>query len=490
MSYRIVVGLGCVILGCVGDAPILAPPTDGGAASDAPGADTNQPLTDAGSDGADATTQPSFAWTRQVGSSGSEFGAGVAIDPQGIIYLGGSMGATLNTGSVTLNNIGNDNKDDGFLIKFSGDGTATSGQVIGGPGAQRVAGVVIDQGGQVFLNVGFSGATTIGNTTFNPDPDLIYDFLIARYDVSGNSTGAIAAIGPGVQTAWAFAPLKQGVVLCGANNGTIKNFLGSDLVASAPGTADLIVAKLFTGGSDYRAQYTTKQTDNVCGVSADANDNYVVGGSLKASLNFGLGVLNTANSGQSADEFLVKFSPTNTALWNTQLYVGGGSSGQLDNVSSTPNGEVYGGGLINGTWSGLTLLQSSGPSGAVYKLASTGGYIWSKVTPGLFWQSFAGDKIGRLAVCGVLSADTDLGKGPIKHQGGGDVALVVYAANGDVLYADAFGDNSPQSCTKVAFAPNGDVVMSGSFQGTMTIGADKLTTLGSTDIFLSRLKLP
>lgn len=490
MSHRIVIGLSCVVVACVGDAAVLPPlVTDSGASPDSAAADTSAPPQEAGGD---AATGPSFAWVRQFGSAGAEHAGGIAIDAQGGIYMGGFMSATLTAGNVTLNNVGKDGQNDGFLLKLASDGTASSGKVIGGPGTQNVASVALDQMSHLFLNVGFNGATTLDSTPIAADPDQQYDFLIAKYDAATiNFQVATPAVGPGIQTAWTFAPLTEGVVVCGSNNGTAKNFLGSDLVASSPGKADLLVAKLFTK-SDYKVQYVTKQTDSFCSVGADANDNYVVGGSLRAPVDFGLGAVTPTNSGQSSDDFIVKFSPTNTALWNTVMWAGGGSSGDLDFVSSTPNGEVYGGGSLTGSWSSQTtpLLQSNVVAGPIYKLAANGSYIWSKVVAGMFWQSYATDKIGRLAVCGVLNADTDLGTGPIKAQGGGDVLLAVYSANGDVLYANAFGDNSPQSCSQVAFTPNGDVLIAGSFQGTLNMGSAKLTTMGSNDIFLARLTMP
>jgi hypothetical protein len=481
-----VVGLSLATFACVGDAPVTQPPTDSGTPNDG-GSNADAPVTTDGGDG--GPTNP-VVWLRSIGSPDDEYSNSVAVDSAGNTWVGGSFLASVKSGTMTLNALGDGGE--GFVMKLGPDGTPLAGNVYGGSGNQLVSKVAVDGQNTPYALVPFYTELQLGTTKLTSLGN--FDFSVVKMDPSGKPVAHVDAQGPGPQVAWQMMPWGNGgVVLCGGNAGTLVNFLGQgDLTSTVANVNDAFVAKVF-GGIDYRAQFATQSYSAACSLGSDALGGFVLGiQSFSVPTNFGLGTVNLGNTQSLAtNSVLVAFSNQGAPKWNQRIYAAPGNPGSTYIATMTTSGEVYGGGDVTGSW-----LSDFGPfpfnanvaSGLIYKLSSSGTYIWSKITPGVKFQSVTRDKIGRVLACGRLDADTDLGRGPVKAQGNGDVVVVVYAANGDVDYAASFGDSSYQECYAITTAPNGDVVIGGRFSGTMKMGSEEVTTSGGNDVFLARLK--
>lgn len=479
------VGVSLATFACVGDAPVTVPPSDSGTPSDT-GSNVDAPV----SDGGDAGPTNPVAWLRQIGSPDDEYSNSIAIDALGNTWVGGSFANTVKAGTVTLNASGNG--FDGFVMKLGPDGTALVGNAIGGTDAQIVSKVAIDGQGTLYGLVAFTTQVVLGATTLTGLGGN--EFAVAKLDASGKPIAHVAGMGPGIQVAWQMVPWSNaGVVICGANSGTMTNFLGQgDLVASAPNTNDVFVAKVF-GGTDYRAQFATHSGSAACSLGSDQLGSFVLGiQSYTQPVDFGLGTVSLGNTQSLAtNSAVIGFSNPGTPKWNQRIWSAPGNNGSAYLATMTNSGEIYGGGWVGGSWLsdfGSGPFNANVNSGLVYKLSASGTYIWSKVVPGVVFNAFTKDKIGRVLACGRLEADGDLGKGPVKHQGNGDLAVVVYAANGDVEYAGTWGDSSYQECYAIGVAPDGDVVIGGRFNGTLKMGNEGITTLGGNDVFVARLK--
>lgn len=108
-------------------------------------------------------------WTKQMGTSGREFGSGVAFDGNGHVYVSGST-----TGNLDGNTCAGE--DDAFLTKYTVDGTKLWTKLFGTSDNETSGGVAIDGNGYIYLAGHSSIVGEYGQ----------YDGYLAKYDAAGN----------------------------------------------------------------------------------------------------------------------------------------------------------------------------------------------------------------------------------------------------------------------------------------------------------------
>jgi hypothetical protein len=82
-------------------------------------------------------------WARQIGTSGSDFGYGIALDGSGNIYITGS----------TRGDLGAPNQGgrDAFIVKYSRGGTMQWTRQIGTTQSERASGIAVDASGNIYI---------------------------------------------------------------------------------------------------------------------------------------------------------------------------------------------------------------------------------------------------------------------------------------------------------------------------------------------------
>src|SRR5262245_2035683 len=136
---------------------------------------------------------PAWLWTRTGGGGGFiDSGTSMSIDQNGNIYVAGyyeDSDATF--GSNLLTNAGG---EDVFLVKYSPAGNVVWARSAGGTFNDRVNGIAIDAGGNVYL-CGYFGSSTInfgGFTLLNANPGgATNDMFLCKYSPSGNVSWAV-----------------------------------------------------------------------------------------------------------------------------------------------------------------------------------------------------------------------------------------------------------------------------------------------------------
>ena len=112
-------------------------------------------------------------WVRMRGTSGNDYGRGVAIDSAGNVYFAGLVGGTLD-GQTYLGS------GDPCLIKYDAEGNWQWTRTWGSSGSEKVFGVAVDGNDYIYVagtTAGsFGGQTNSGNV----------DFFVSKFDTSGN----------------------------------------------------------------------------------------------------------------------------------------------------------------------------------------------------------------------------------------------------------------------------------------------------------------
>ena len=111
-------------------------------------------------------------WTKQLGTSSSDWGSGVTTDSSGNIYvtgytLGGLDGNT-NSGSYDM-----------FLVKYNSSGTKQWTKQLGSSGCDGGIGVTTDSSGNIYVT-GYTNGGLDGNTNSGYG-----DIFLVKYNSSG-----------------------------------------------------------------------------------------------------------------------------------------------------------------------------------------------------------------------------------------------------------------------------------------------------------------
>lgn len=427
-----------------------------------------------------------LVWLKHLSGPGTEDVNGLVTDSSGNIWISGAFENQLSVGSKQLTSAG---AQDAFLVKLDSNGDTVLAQRYGGTAAEYGTAIAIDDANSIYQTVSFTtGPVTIGTTTLTPFGDGALEQYVAKFDPNGAFQSVVPLVGPGSQSISGFAGLSRGVAICGSNTGTIKNFLGSDRVATS--TEDVLFAKLFSD-ADWVALYPAKGFCN--SIARDAANNTTAAGIFRGTLDFSGGkdpALLAFNGEENS--FMVRFSAANTHIFTVRMH---GTTGSLASARVDDDGNSYGGGVFGGVWQlpGGTTVTNSDDAGAnhsvVFKLNALGEYVWSTTSGNAIMGPAGVDPKRRLFGCGRTIGDATLGGVAIKSAGGDDALIVGYAGNGEVFFVRSFGDSSYQDCRLLRFDSAGNMIVAGNFAGTIKLGNETITTAGATDIYVAKFKL-
>ncbi len=184
--------------------------------------------------------------------------------------------------------------------------------------------------------------------------------------------------------------------------------------------------------------------------------------------------------------------------WQWAQAAGGGHSDSGQGICSDASGNLYVTGYFQstgiefGTFD-LDNAQSNFTNDLfVVKYNAAGEVQWAQHAGGVDDQrgtAIATNAAGEVIVVGHFELSVTFGTTTLTSVGDGDVFLVTYDANGNVLWAQSFGGDDQDIPESVAVDASGNILVTGYFQGiSMTVGSDVLLNAqdGTYDVFLAR----
>ena len=280
-----------------------------------------------------------LAWARSAGgaSSGYDFGRGIAVSPDGCIFVTGQFSGTAVFGSgepQQTSLVGNATSttgipEDMFLARYLPDGTLAWAKTwVAGPGGGLGWSVAAGPDGDAFLAGFFSDSTTLGSgeaneTTLLPAAGSIRDIYVARYNSDGTLNWARRAGGALVQEAFGIAATSEGSILVtgyfGFGSATFgPGELGEVTLQSAGGNGDVFVARYNPDGTlawAHRAGGTADEYGRA--VAAAPDGGAFVTGNFSQTATFGVGEASetTLTAVGPIDMFVAKYNPSGTLAW-------------------------------------------------------------------------------------------------------------------------------------------------------------------------------
>ena len=385
-----------------------------------------------------------LVWATYYGGNGEEKGTCVRIDDSGYVYLTGVTGST--TGLATSGAYQTSNKGvyDAFLAKFNSNGALIWGTFFGGPGTDIAWGLVIDTGGNVYLD-----GETLSSTNI-------------------------------------------------ATSGAYQTNFGGGY-----SRGDAFLVKFNGKGSRLWATYFGGSGDEFSsGMAIDASNNlYITGSTTSTSGIATTGAYQTSYAGGSWDAYLVKFSSSGSRLWST--YYGGNSYDYAEVVAADFSGGIY----ITGVTSSTSGIASAGGyqtsyGGGAYdaylaKFDSTGSRVWSTYYGGNGDDrsyGIATDAFNNVYFGGATSSTSGIataGSFQTANGGGYDAFSAKFSSSGWRQYATYFGGANTEYSFCMSADALGSIYMAGftgSTSGIATAGANQTSFGGGNyDAFFVKI---
>ena len=342
-------------------------------------------------------------WSRQPGTSFSDFANGIATDLDGNVYVvGGTDGA-----------LGGPNEGafDALVIKYDRDGRQLWARQPGSACGDGALGVATDAEGNVYVVGVTCGA--LGGRKQGDQEDT--DAFLIKYDRDGDWLWARQPGTSGFDAAWSVATDADGsVYVAGRTEGALAD----------PGKGDGDAFLIKYDGNGHRLwalQPGTSGYDLAYGVATDGHGDVYVVGEAGGAL--------AGPDKQGA--FVIKYNADGYQLWARQPATNEGSIAFA--VSADANGNVF---IAGSTIEGLGGRYKGSEDAFVIKYDLDGHVLWSRQfgknvnVGGDFPQGVATDIEGNVYVAGLTWGAL---VGPAR--GGGDAFLIKFAARGSAAQA-------------------------------------------------------
>jgi hypothetical protein len=188
-------------------------------------------------------------------------------------------------------------------------------------------------------------------------------------------------------------------------------------------------------------------------------------------------------------------NPTGEALWSTPRINNGGAL--IDYMTGSGLAAADDDTVALGAW-GVnfpnlpgTAVPAGGLDAAVAKFSGAGTQMWARSfgSPGDDEvYAVAVDQDGNIAFSGFIGGRVDnLGPKPHVAQGGQDIVVGVYSAEGDFKWARTFGQGLNETGTAIVPLPNGNWLLAGNTEESLDFGQGPLTAPGKRDIYFVEL---
>lgn len=156
-------------------------------------------------------------WVRQAGGGGSGSGNGVAIGPDGYVYMAGYFMGDTTFEDLTLKNAG---FNDIFIARYDANGELDWVRQIGGQGDDVASAIAVDAQGNSYVVGAFEDDVRFSRNTTLSSAGLM-DSFVAKFDNTGRTVWAQRSGGPNTDIAYSVGLDPHGnVLVAGGFNGT------------------------------------------------------------------------------------------------------------------------------------------------------------------------------------------------------------------------------------------------------------------------------
>ena len=367
-------------------------------------------------------------------------------------------------------------------------------QQIGGPQDDLPSGVATDASGNTIAAGNFSGTVQIDGLSLTSPVGSNRNLYVVKYDPQGTVLWARRAGDAGPGSGYSATSLSVttdalgDVYVVGDYTGRIT--FGSTTLVSTGFGINAFVAKYSANGTPLWAQTVSgnQGADNYT-VAVDGAGNVLVGGSYYGTISFGTLSL-TSLSPMDGDVFLAKYNSQGVIQWARSI--GGSSDDYVSSVCSDTQGNVYISGSFASyaTFGTQSVVSNGGTDVYLAKYNAQGTLQWVNSYGGAtndFGNSTVVDSAGNVYLAGSFSGTMALTNAlSLTSQGGDDGFVLACTAAGVIRWAKQVGGNGTDNFGVLAISPTNNVYAVGSFENSIVVGNQTMVSAGAADVLLAR----
>ena len=437
---------------------------------------------EAGQTGAPVTP----GWANAYGAQGIDVGSGVGVDGSDTVVLAGTIEGQVDFGGGV---VGAESASAVFAVRLAADGShersiASRGTAqitvadvaVAGDGTVAVVGSYHD-GWLAFVDEQAPPAAAAADVFVATLSDTLTPRFLVGYNAAGEQRAHAVAIDPG-----------DGSVLVGGS--VRQSFEGG--ASSGPDEEDAFVMKLDAQGQILWAHDWGDGSDQrVTALAVDGAGHVFVGGSFAGSMDTGAGPMTAA----AVDAFVVELDNAGNHIRSRRFGVS--AVHEVSALAATGDGVVMVGAFVGTTQMGDEILDSGSDNldsdMFVVRLDAAGEVVWASHL-GANGADHAHDVVvdddGGVVVSGAYSGALPYGPEPSQvlfSEGGDDAFVMSLDSAGQPSWVVGFGRNDDDRARAIALDGAGNAVLAGTFQVGFLLGEEKVTGIGSDDIFVAKL---
>jgi len=480
------------------------------------------------------TSDGSFNWATNVGSSGSELGNGINTDSLGNVYGTGSFQGSLDLNGDGTTDLSSEGDYDAYIVKYTSDGSLAWTTQVGSFITDHGYDISTDGYGNLYATGSFSGKIDLdGDGTTDLTSEGGSDAYIIKYSNSGTLAWATQIGSVGYIDYRGFGSNDRGYGISNDSDGNVYatgNSQGSidfngDGIAdlTSPGSGDAFIIKLSGNGSTNQAPTITssasvsiaENTTDVITVSATDADSdpltYFITGGDDQSL-FDIDSLSGAVTFTNAPDYETPADANGDNLYKLEVTVDDGNGGtDMEGLSITVTDEdetpptptpstappIAWAKSIGGSNNEYGYGVTTDSSGNIF---ATGYYIGSLDIDGdgtndLTGASTADSYIAKLNSDGTLAWATSVGGGGFQEgrgittdssdnifatgTSGTDAYITKYTNDGNLAWTTNFGGDGSVTGQAISIDTSGNVFITGRLAGDIDLDGDGINDLSS-----------
>ena len=422
-------------------------------------------------------------WTKLIGGNNADYINAMTTGLDGSIYVGGETNSSTIPGVNGQTNAGD---YDGFIAKYSPDGTLQWTKLIGGNNSEYITAMTTGLDGSIYMG-GVTNSSTIPGVNGQTNAGD-YDGFIAKYSPDGTLQWTKLIGGTDDDYIRAMTTGSDGSIYVGGrtNSSTITGVNGQ----TNAGDYDGFIAKYSPDGT---LQWTKliggTDDDYIRAMTTGSDGSIYVGGRTNSSTI--TGVNGQTNAGDY-DGFIAKYSPDGTLQW-TKL-IGGTDDDYIRAMTTGSDGSIYVGGRTNSsTITGVNGQTNAGSADAfLAKYSPDGTLQWTKLIGGTdddYIRAMTTGSDGSIYVGGRTNSSTITGVNGQTNAGSADAFLAKYSPDGTLQWTKLIGGNNADTINAMTTGSDGSIYGGGYTYSSTITGVNGQTNAGSPDAFLAKYQV-
>lgn len=435
-------------------------------------------------------------WAVLLGGPGDQTPVALTEDGAGNVYVLGRFDGSIVAGAVNLTSAGV--SDASFLVKLSPSGEPLWGRRYGAETETSAVPTALttDAAGNVFFSLNSPGPVNFGPGAEPAAVDENDDAYVVKLSPAGDFLWQRRLAGEGGQEILGLAAGAGGeVYVTGYDYGGVD--LGDGRVSCDASTCPF-AARLdgATGGTVWGKAFASTQYSNQgSAIAVDKAGDVVLVGTIYGTVDFGGGVISTQYTSvggfhsYASHLYLAKLTSQGEHVFSSHF--GSNTATRNGRLAVDAEGGIVVGGYFAGSMTLAGTYMSAGALGSSFVVGfePTGAARWARPYVGTYTTDLGGvgaGPAGSAAVSLTALETLDLGAGPLTTQGGYDVLVGRYGADGLAQWGRQYGDAQNQKAGPIRMSPDGAVLLAAEIQGVVDFGKGPFTATGA-DVVVAKL---